>query len=80
MCLAIPAKIISMNGNHALADFDGTQKNIIIALVPSVKVGEYVIIHAGMAIEIINETAAQESLALWREMLDKNLINKSDYV
>ncbi len=80
MCLAIPAKIISVDGNHANADFDGSQKKIIIALVPKVKIGEYVIVHAGMAIEQINESAAKESINIWRGMLEKEMIKKEDYV
>ncbi|WP_371805962.1 HypC/HybG/HupF family hydrogenase formation chaperone [Candidatus Lokiarchaeum ossiferum] len=80
MCLAIPARILSIEGNQALADFDGTQKKIIVALVPSITVGQYAIVHAGMAIEIVDEKAAQETLTLWREMLEKNLVDKADYV
>jgi hydrogenase expression/formation protein HypC len=80
MCLAIPAKILSIDGNTAMADFDGTQKKIVVALLPKAQVGKYVIVHAGFAIEVVNEAAAQESLAIWRELVEKDLINKSDYV
>ncbi len=80
MCLAIPAKILSIVGNQALADFDGTQKKIIIALVPSVAIGQYVIVHAGMAIQLVDEAAAQETLGIWRDMLEKKLVDKADYV
>ena len=80
MCLAIPAKIISIDGQKALADFDGTQKQIVIALLPKIEVGKFVIVHAGYAIEEINEIAAKESLALWKDLLEKDLIKKEDYV
>ena len=80
MCLAIPAKILSIDGHKALADFDGTQKNIVIALIPKIEVGKFVIVHAGYAIEEINEVAAKESLELWRELLEKDLVKKEDYV
>ncbi len=80
MCLAIPAKILSIDGHKALADFDGTQKQIVIALLPKIKVGKFVIVHAGYAIEEINEVAAKESLELWRELLEKDLVKKEDYV
>ena len=80
MCLAIPAKILSIDGHKALADFDGTQKNIVIALLPKIEVGKFVIVHAGYAIEEINEVAAKESLELWRELLEKDLVKKEDYV
>lgn len=80
MCLAIPAKILSIDGHKAIADFDGTTKQIVIALLPKIEVGKFVIVHAGYAIEEINEVAAKESLELWRELLEKDLIKKEDYV
>ena len=80
MCLAIPGKILSIDGNNAMADFDGTQKQIVVALLPKVEVGKYVIVHAGFAIEEVNEVAAKESLELWREMIEKDLVDKADYV
>ena len=80
MCLAIPAKILSIDGHKALADFDGTQKQIVIALLPKIEVGKFVIVHAGYAIEEINEVAAKESLELWRELMEKDLVKKEDYV
>ena len=80
MCLAIPAKILSIDGHNAIADFDGTTKQIVIALLPKIEVGKFVIVHAGYAIEEINEVAAKESLELWRELLEKKLIKKEDYV
>ena len=80
MCLAIPAKILSIDGHNAVADFDGTTKQIVIALLPKIEVGKFVIVHAGYAIEEINEVTARESLELWRELLEKELIKKEDYV
>ena len=80
MCLAIPAKILSIDGHKAIADFDGTTKQIVIALLPKIEVGKFVIVHAGYAIEEINEAAAKESLELWKELLEKDLIKKEDYV
>ncbi|EKE19376.1 MAG: hydrogenase maturation factor [uncultured bacterium] len=57
MCLAYPGKIISVNGQQATADFDGVQKEINISLV-EIKKGDYVIVHAGFAIEkLSNEDA-----------------------
>jgi len=61
MCLAIPGKIISVKGQQAVVDFDGVQKNINVSLV-NVKRGEYVIVHAGFAIEKMNKEEAQETL------------------
>ena len=80
MCLAIPAEIISIEDDFAQANFDGIEKRIIIALVPHVKIGEYVIVHAGMAIQILDAEEAQKSLKMWQEMINDNLVDKADYV
>ena len=71
MCLAIPGKIVEIDKDkeHALVDFgDGTKRKANITLV-SVKIGDYILVHAGFAIEVLNEKEAQETLALFREML-----------
>lgn len=71
MCLAIPGKIIKIDSdkNHAIIDYgEGTQRKANISLV-DVKVGDYVLIHAGFAIEVLNEKEAKETLDLFREML-----------
>ncbi|MBU0636992.1 MAG: HypC/HybG/HupF family hydrogenase formation chaperone [Patescibacteria group bacterium] len=52
MCLAIPGKIIKINKEKAIVDFNNIQKEINISLI-KVKIGDYVIVHAGFAIEII---------------------------
>ena len=71
MCLAIPGKIIKIDSdkNHAMVDYgEGTKRRANISLV-DVKVGDYVLVHAGFAIEVLNENEAKETLALFREML-----------
>jgi len=71
MCLAIPAKVVEINGDMAKVDFGaGTMREINISLVEA-KIGEYVIVHAGYAIEVLDQKAAEETLALWNEILDK---------
>ncbi len=79
MCLAIPAQILTKEGQYAQANFDGIEKKIIIALVPQVEIGQYVIVHAGMAIEIVKEKQAKESLAVWRQLIEDDLVDKHDY-
>ena len=76
MCLAIPGKIISINGNKAVVDFDGTRKEVVIALLPQIREGKYVIVHAGYAIQEIDENEAIESIKLWRSLADENLVLK----
>ena len=71
MCLAIPGKIIEIDKNkeHAIVDYgDGTKRKANITLV-KVKIGDYILVHAGFAIEVLNEKEAQETLDLFREML-----------
>lgn len=51
MCLAIPAKIVSINGAEALAEIRGVRRKVVISLIKAPKVGEYVLIHAGFAIK-----------------------------
>jgi len=71
MCLAIPAKVIEIHGDTAKVDFGaGTTRDVNVSLVEA-KVGEYVIVHAGYAIEILDQKAAEETLALWNEILSK---------
>lgn len=61
MCLAIPGKIVSVKGQQAVVDFDGVQKKINLALVEALA-GDWVIVHAGFAIEKMDEKEANETL------------------
>ena len=71
MCLAIPAKVVEINGDMAKVDFGaGTMREVNVSLVDA-KIGEYVIVHAGYAIETLDQKAAEETLALWNEILNK---------
>jgi hydrogenase expression/formation protein HypC len=80
MCLAIPGKIIEINEDSttALVDFDGLQQNVIIALLLNPTVGNYVIVHAGYAIEQMNETEALEAIEQWKEIAQDQDLNLSD--
>ena len=71
MCLAIPGKIIEISSDkkHATVDYGyGTKRNANISLV-DVKKGDYVLVHAGFAIEVLDESEAEKTLDLFREML-----------
>jgi hydrogenase expression/formation protein HypC len=65
MCLAIPSKVISV-GEFRMADVDimGVQRNISLDLVPDAKEGDWVLVHAGYAIELVDEEFANESLEM----------------
>ena len=69
MCLAIPAKLVELLPNdQAIVNLGGIRKQISIALVPGVAVGDYVIVHVGHAIGQIDPDEAQRTLALFGEM------------
>ncbi len=68
MCLAVPGKIIAIEGSSAKVDVIGTVKDTNLMLLENARVGDYVIIHAGFAIEFINETLAKDTLELMDEM------------
>jgi hydrogenase expression/formation protein HypC len=70
MCLAVPGKIISIDDDSvADVDFGGVNRPVNVSLV-DVGVGEYVIVHAGYAIQVLSEEDALESLQHFREMLE----------
>ena len=68
MCLAIPAKIVSIDGTMAEADIGGLKRQISIWLTPDAKVDDYVLLHTGYAINVIDEDEAEETLKLLAEM------------
>jgi hydrogenase expression/formation protein HypC len=71
MCLAIPGKIVSINGDTADIDFGGVMKQANVTMVEA-NVGQWVVVHAGFAIEVMDEDEAQETIKLWNEVLDSD--------
>jgi hydrogenase expression/formation protein HypC len=76
MCLAIPSKIIKIENDIGIIDFEGVRRKVSLMLLENAKVGEYVIVHAGFAIDKINESVANESLNYLREMA--SMANETD--
>lgn len=70
MCLAIPARVVTIEEMMAKVDMMGNERTVGTHLVPEVKVGEYVLVHAGFAIEIIDEQIAKETEELLLEEAD----------
>ena len=68
MCLAIPAKVVTIDGSMAKVDMMGNERVVSIDLVPEVKIGEYVLVHAGFAIGIIDDESAKETEELLVEV------------
>ncbi len=72
MCLAIPMKIISKNGDNVIAEVDSVKKEASVMLLgEEVEVGDYVIVHAGFAISKLDETYAKETIRLMREVFSE---------
>ncbi|MBR3141259.1 MAG: HypC/HybG/HupF family hydrogenase formation chaperone [Methanobrevibacter sp.] len=78
MCIAAPAQVVEINReeNWLFADFGGARQQAKLDLLPEVQIGDYVLIHAGYAIEKLTEEAAKESLEAWEELLD--VLEKED--
>ena len=78
MCLAIPGKVISIEGKIAEVDFGGVIRKVNLSMV-EVSVGEWVIVHAGFAIQTMDEEEALETLKLWEELLAREEELEDDY-
>ena len=72
MCLAVPGRVLSVTEQDgttmAQVDFGGLQKEVCLAYIPDVQVGEYVIVHVGFAIQRLDEKSAQETLANFEKL------------
>lgn len=75
MCLAIPALILSINGKEAEAEIGGISRRISLWLTPEAAVGDYVLVHTGFAINVIDRNEAEETLKLFREIADAETAN-----
>jgi len=72
MCLAVPAKVISIQKDIAKVDFGGVQREVVVTLIEEkLKPGDYVLIHAGFAIQKIDEKLAMSILEAWNEILSE---------
>ena len=75
MCLAIPGKLVEKYENAELAmgkiDFNGSISEVCLAYVPEVKLGQYVYVHAGFAINVLDEEEAKQVFAVWKEFEER---------
>jgi hydrogenase expression/formation protein HypC len=69
MCVGVPAKVIQMMEYSAVVDVMGSQTTVGIIFVPEVEVDDYVIVHAGQAMSIVDENYAKESVEEWRKLI-----------
>jgi len=68
MCLAVPVKIVSIDRDEAETEIAGVRRRVSIALTPEAKIGDYVLLHTGYAISVIDEAEAEETLKLLEEI------------
>jgi hydrogenase expression/formation protein HypC len=71
MCLAIPMQIIAIDGVTATAEVDGVRRQARLDLLPEAAVGDYILVHAGLAIARVDAAAARETLELLRKLADE---------
>lgn len=70
MCVAVPAKVIEVMDGEALVDFGGIKKRVNTLLVPQLNKGDYVLLHAGCAMQKIDEEEAEKTLEIFRALLE----------
>lgn len=73
MCLAVPGKILSIDNYKGVVEIGNMKREIFIHLIPDVKVGQYVLVHAGCAIQTIDEEEAAKTLEIIKELLDNEI-------
>ena len=71
MCLAVPALINKIEGTEAEAEIGGITRRISLRLTPEAKVGDYILLHTGFAISIIDKQEAEETIRLFQEIAEK---------
>ena len=77
MCLAIPALVKTVDGEQAVVDIEGVTREVSLALTPEAKPGDYVLLHTGYAISVIDEAEARETLDVLREMAELDVADEA---
>lgn len=70
MCLAVPLRLIEIHGSDAVGEAMGMRRAVRVDFIPEPKIGDYVMVHAGFAIERLEEGQALEDLETWEELRD----------
>ena len=68
MCIAVPGKILAIDKNTAEVNFGGAKRKVALDLVAHARKGDYVLVHAGFAIQVLEESEAEETLKLFKEI------------
>ncbi|MEJ2200016.1 MAG: HypC/HybG/HupF family hydrogenase formation chaperone [Desulfuromonadaceae bacterium] len=69
MCLAVPMQVVSIDSDTAICEIDGVKREASLMLLENVQVGDFVLIHAGFAMEKLDPEEAEETLELFRQIL-----------
>ena len=70
MCLAFPAKIIELNGPNAVVEFHNVKRDVRVDLLGDCQIGDHVLVHAGFAINKLDEQGARETMETWTELIE----------
>ena len=70
MCIAIPMRLMAVEGTDGLVEVDGISRKVNLMLIESPRVGDYVIVHAGCAISTVDETSAMETIDMLKTIFD----------
>jgi len=73
MCLAVPGKVLSIEDNKGVIEIGNMRREVFMHLLPDAKVGDYVLIHAGCAMETIDEEEAKKTLELIKELTEDEI-------
>lgn len=76
MCLAVPGEVVKIEANQAQVNFSGAYRLVDLSLVPEIKVGDYVLVHAGCAIQIVPADEAKETLKIFQEFFSEETSNE----
>ena len=71
MCIAVPLEVVEIRGDIALARFGNSTREVHLDLVEGVSAGDFILVHAGFAIEKLNKEEAEKTLSLFREIADE---------
>ncbi len=73
MCLGVPMQVMTIDGETALCEVDGVRREASLALIDRIEIGDFVLIHAGFAIEKVDATEAEETLRIFRRLLAEGM-------
>jgi hydrogenase expression/formation protein HypC len=68
MCLAVPMKLLEQQGQSGVVEISGVRKQIMLTLTPDARIGNWLVVHAGYSLEILDEQEAEHTLSLLREL------------